>query len=330
MIAGSAELSKGKKKSEKRPGSENPLDKVTTYPIAKRKNKVKKEYFAGKPGRKKSFAGFCNGLPDILGAVDLKSLVKDIVAARKKNKPVIFMMGAHVIKCGLNPVIIELLRKNIVTTLALNGAGCIHDFEIGLIGQTSEDVANTIEDGSFGMAEETGRLLNEAIIAGAEKGDGIGLSVGRMTFEKKLPWRNLSLLYHCQKLNIPVTVHVALGTDIIHQHPCCSGAALGEGSMLDFRKLITQIQGLNNGGVLINIGSAVILPEVFLKALTVARNVTGRVKNFTTANFDMIRHYRPHENVLRRPVLSGGKSYNFIGQHEIMIPLLAQMIVEDM
>ena len=318
-----------KSKEKSKSSLKNPLKQVKTYPIDKRKNKVKKEDFALCPKPKKSFRDFYKGLPDFLGAADLRSLVKAIITARRKNKSVIFMMGAHVIKCGLNPVFIELLKKDIITAVAFNGAGCIHDFEVALIGQTSEDVAQSIEDGSFGMARETGSLINKAIIAGVAKEEGIGGTIGRMIGDKKMPHRQLSLLYQAKKLNIPVTVHVAIGTDIIHQHPSCSGAAVGEGSMLDFQKFIDQVRGLNNGGVIVNIGSAVILPEVFLKALTVARNISSGVKNFTTANFDMILHYRPHENVLHRPILSGGRSYNFIGQHEIMIPLLGQAIIEQ-
>lgn len=308
----------------------NPLDKVKTYPISERKNKVKKEDFALPPEPGKSFVDFYKGLPSILAAKDLRILIEDIISARQKGRSVIFMLGAHVIKCGLNPVIIELLKRKIITCLAFNGAGCIHDFEIALIGQTSEDVAKGIEDGSFGMSEETGRMINEAVIAGVERKAGIGISVGRIISQRKLRWRNLSLLYHCWRLRIPATVHVALGTDIIHQHPACSGAALGEGSILDFQKFIRQVAGLDNGGVLVNVGSAVILPEVFLKALTVTRNIEPQVKDFTTANFDMVRHYRPMENILHRPILSGGRSYNFIGQHEIMIPLLAQAIIEQL
>ncbi len=236
-------------------------------------------------------------------------------------------MGAHPIKVGLSPIIIHLMERDILQGLALNGAGIIHDFEVALKGQTSEDVASEIGRGAFGMAEETGRMINAAINRGWEKGWGIGRSLGEMIVTEKFPYRHLSLTAAGVRLNIPVTVHVALGTDIIHMHPQSRGAAIGEGSHLDFRLFAALISRLQ-GGVYINLGSAVILPEVFLKALTLARNLGFAVTHFTTLNLDFIAHYRPLTNVVRRPTLAGGKGFHFTGHHEIMFPLLAAALVE--
>ena len=305
------------------------FNKVKTYPIKERINKVKKEDFARPAKRGTSFAGFYDSLPRILAAEDLKAVVKDIAGAYEKQKPVIFMMGAHVIKCGLNPLIIDLIKRNIIKCVALNGAGMIHDFEIALIGQTSEDVAMNIEKGKFGMARETSVYLNDAIKKGVKKNKGIGYSVGEMIYKKNLPNKELSILYWCYKKNIPATIHVAIGTDIIHQTPYCDGAATGKGSLLDFRRFTEVVSKIGGGGVVLNIGSDVILPELFLKALTVARNLGFKVRNFTTANFDKETKYRPMQNVVKRPVLSGGKGYSITGHHEIMVPLLAQAVIEN-
>ncbi|MFH1996411.1 MAG: hypothetical protein ABIJ27_05365 [Candidatus Omnitrophota bacterium] len=306
------------------------LNKVRTISLRSRKSKVASSDFA-KPAKKKygSFSDFYRALPDMLAARSLKSVVKAIVTARKKKRSVIFMMGAHVIKVGLSPIIIDLMKRRVITAVALNGAGVIHDTEIAMVGQTSEDVGESIKDGSFGMVEETAHFINGAINAGLKKGQGIGTAVGEKIERTKLPYRRLSILRSGYALDIPVTSHVAIGTDIIHQHPTCNGEAIGEGSLLDFRNFIYSVSRLE-GGVAINFGSAVILPEVFLKAVTVARNLGNIVQRFTTANFDMISHYRPYQNVLSRPTSCGGSGYNIIGHHEIMIPLLYSAVVEQL
>lgn len=304
------------------------LSKLKTYPISKRKSKVSYKDFAKPPLKGISFFDFYETLPNILAGNSFKAVVDAIVSARKKEKPVIFMMGAHVIKCGLNPVIIELIKKKVITAIALNGAGAIHDFEIALIGRTSEDVGSSLEDGSFGMARETALYINGAMARAVENDIGAGIAIGGVIRDEKLPFRNQSILYNCVKEEVPVTVHIAIGTDIIHQHPSCDGAKIGEASLRDFHNLIEVVASLGGGGVVLNIGSAVVLPEVFLKALNIARNLGYKADDFTACNFDMMHHYRPHENVITRPLKSGGSGYNIIGQHEIMIPLLAQAIIE--
>lgn len=304
------------------------LAKLKTYPISKRKSKVKYRDFAKVPAKGISFSEFYDSLPDILIGNSFRQLVDAIVSARKKKKPVIAMMGSHVIKCGLNPVIIDLIKNNVITAIALNGSGAIHDFEIALVGKTSEDVEEALEDGSFGMAEEIPLYLNGAMGEAVEREIGAGQAIGRVIREEKLRFRDKSLLYSSVEHNISATVHVAIGTDIIHQHPSCDGANLGEASLRDFRNFIETVSGLGDGGVILNIGSSVILPEVFLKALNVARNLGHKVKNFTACNFDMVNHYRPFQNVVKRPVSSGGLGYTIIGHHEIMIPLLAQAVTE--
>jgi hypothetical protein len=268
-------------------------------------------------------------MPKILAANNLKSLADAIVSAHARKKMVIAMMGAHVIKCGLSPLIIDLMKKGVIKAVALNGAGIIHDTEIAMIGRTSEDVGEGIADGSFGMAGETASFINGAIDSGFRRGIGIGEALGSAIIKKKLPHRDLSILAEGYGMNVPVTVHVAIGTDIIHQHPSVNGEATGAGSLLDFKNFIYNVSNLE-GGVAINFGSAVILPEVFLKAVTVARNLHSKPSVFTTANFDMISQYRPYQNVLSRPTSMGGKSYNVIGHHEILIPLLYRFIVEKM
>jgi hypothetical protein len=280
------------------------------------------------PAKKASFLAFYNSLPNILKAKDIRVVVNAVVSAHKKKKSVILMMGAHVIKCGLNPVLIELIQKKIITCICLNGAGLIHDFEIALQGRTSEDVAENLKSGKFGMGHETADFLNNAIKEGVSFGLGLGEAVAKKIAESRLRYKNLSILNHAYKNKIPVCVYVAIGTDIIHQHPSFDAALTAEGSLRDFHLLIENISGLNQGGVVLNFGSAVILPEVFLKAVNLARNLGNKVKDFTTANFDMIYHYRPAQNVVLRPVMAGGKGYYIIGHHEIMLPLLAQALLE--
>jgi hypothetical protein len=297
--------------------------KIRTYPLASRPSKVSLDDFAKPPRRGERLSDFLDGLPDLLTARDFKELVGRLQAARARKKPILWAMGAHVIKAGLSPVMVDLMKDGWVSGLALNGAGIIHDFELAFAGQTSEDVAARIRDGQFGMAAETGAFLNRAIADGAAEGRGLGESVGRMIARSRFPYKKWSLLGTAYRLGIPVTVHVAIGTDIIHMHPEASGEAIGATSLRDFHLFCDKVRRLDGGGVFLNVGSAVILPEVFLKAVSLIRNQGGRLDGFSTAVFDFIKHYRPAENVVRRPLGKKGKGYYFVGPHEIMIPLLA-------
>jgi hypothetical protein len=297
--------------------------KIRTYPLASRPSKVTLDDFAKPPRRGGRFSDFLAGLPGLLSARDFKELVGLLRAARTSKKPILWAMGAHVIKTGLAPVLIDLMKDGWVGGLALNGAGIIHDFEVAFAGRTSEDVAVQIREGRFGMAAETGAFLNRAIAEGAAEGRGLGESVGRMIARSRFPFKKLSLLGAAYRLGIPATVHVAIGTDIIHMHPDASGEATGAASLRDFHLFCEEVRRLDGGGVFLNIGSAVILPEVFLKAVSVIRNRGSRLDGFSTAVFDFIKHYRPAENVVRRPLGKKGKGYYFVGPHEIMIPLLA-------
>ena len=304
------------------------LSGVKTISIANRKSKVTPSDFA-KPidSAKASFKDFANSLPNILIAKDLRNLVADILQAKKKNKPVILMMGAHVIKVGLSPIIIDLLKRGVLTHVAMNSAASIHDVETAMWGHTSEDVQVNLMDGTFGMSKETGDFINTALIEGMENSDdGYGEVLAKKIIALKGKNQKVSVLVNCYKLGAPVTVHAAIGTDIVHQQPSMNGAATGELSYRDFKILVNSVKDLTNGGVVINFGSAVIMPEVFLKALTVARNLGYKAKGFTTANFDMIRQYRPQVNVVERPTQKYGRGYSFTGHHEIMFPLLAAMI----
>ncbi len=302
--------------------------KIKTYLPQKLAFKVRSSDFARVPKSGRSFVDFYKSLPRILKGRDFHSIVEAIIKANKKNKPVIFMCGAHVIKCGLSPVVIELIKRRVINCISLNGAGIIHDFEIAYQGRTSEDVASSLNKGRFGMNRKTAQFINQAIAEGADRDLGIGQAIGEAISKARLPFKNLSIIYQAIKSNIPVTVHVAIGTDVIHQHPNFNAGLTAEGSLRDFHTLVKIVSRLGQAGVLLNFGSAVILPEVFLKALNLARNLGYKVKNFTTANFDMIYHYRPAENVVRRPVLLGGRGYYIVGHHEIMLPLLAQAVIE--
>ncbi len=306
------------------------LAQVKTFSIAQRDNKVRLEHLARvhQPGG--PFTQFLESLPHVLKAADFRQLVDHIVAARSNNRPVIAMMGAHVVKCGLSPVIVNLVRRRVLTCIALNGAGAIHDVELAYWGQTSEDVAEGLQDGTFGMARETGEILNGAAKQAAATDMGLGEALGKRFTTDKPPYLNLSILAVGYEQQVPVTVHVAVGTDIVHQHPSADGAAIGEASFRDFRLLAAQVGGLGDGGVVLNFGSAVVLPEVFLKALTVARNLGHPAFGFVTANFDMFQHYRPRVNVVERPTQGSGRGYQFVGHHEIMIPLLAAAIIEKL
>ena len=276
-----------------------------------------------------SFKAFLGKLPDVFAASDFRSVVAAIVAARKGRRPVILGTGAHPIKLGLSPVIIELLEKGVITAIATNGACAIHDFEIAMVGHTSEDVATELCSGSFGMAKETGQGVNLAINRGAKKGWGIGKALGEYIDKGRFRYKEKSIFCAAYKHGVPMTVHVAIGTDIVHMHPEADGASIGKGSMLDFRLLASVISDLE-GGVYINLGSAVILPEVFLKAINIARNLGNKVEHITTVNMDFIQHYRPRENVLKRPTSMKGRNYALTGHHEIMFPLLAAAITEEL
>ncbi|MCM8794686.1 MAG: hypothetical protein NC819_02645 [Candidatus Omnitrophica bacterium] len=306
------------------------LKRLRRYSLSERPSKVKRDALAKPTPAGSSLRAFLNDLPGILAAEKFNQLVDAIASARRLKKPVIWMMGAHVLKVGLSPLLVDLIDKRIVTAVAMNGAGIIHDFELAYQGQTSEEVMEAIADGSFGMARETADFLNGAIREGAKKGMGLGESVGRLIKEKKFRFRELSVCAAAVRSEIPVTVHVALGTDIIHQHPTCDGAAVGQTSLTDFRILTRAVSDLGGGGVVVNAGSAVMLPEVFLKAVSIARNLGHSVKEFTAANLDMISHYRPHQNVLLRPTALGGQAISLIGHHEIMVPLLYAALMEKL
>lgn len=304
--------------------------KLKTYPAGSRKSKVSFDAFAKMCRKGGSFRQFYESLPSFLAVKEFQAVVDAHVSAHRQRKRILWMFGAHVIKVGLSPLLIELIKRKVVTAIAMNGAGVIHDFELAFMGSTSEDVAAALADGSFGMAEETHRLINRAISDGAKKRWGLGQSVGAMITKQRLPYRNLSLLATCRQLGVPATVHVAIGTDIIHQQSTADGAAIGQTSLADFRRLVGVVSTLGHGGVVANLGSAVILPEVFLKAVSIARNLGHSVKDFTACDFDMIRHYRPTENVLKRPTLLGGRAIHITGHHELMIPLLVRSIVEQL
>ena len=310
----------------KKPWKPVDMSSVTTYPLQARINKVSVDDFATLSESEIDLSAFLASLPNILKGPDFLALVDDIVAAYQNKKPVIVMMGGHVIKCGLSPLLIALAKRGVITGFAFNGASSIHDFEIALIGETSEDVAAYLQNGQFGMWEETGSLMNASIQSAADTGIGMGEALGKQLVEMDAPYNAYSLLATGVQYDVPITVHVAIGTDIIHQHPAANGAAIGAASFTDFRLLTAFVADLEGGGVVLNLGSAVILPEVFLKALTIARNLGHIVSHFTTANFDMNQQYRPVENIVKRPTEMGGKGYTFTGHHELMIPLLVQAI----
>lgn len=306
-----------------------PWNQLRTYSVKQRPSKVRKEEFAAPLPANPAMQTFLDSLPQILAAKDLRSVIAAMAEAHRGEKMIVLAMGAHVIKVGLNPLIIDLMQRGIVSALALNGAGIIHDFELAFIGQTSEDVAPELEDGTFGMAEETASYLNGAISKGAAEGVGIGEAVGKMILSGGFPHTENSLLAAAARLGIPATVHVAIGTDIIHMHPSADGAAIGKGSYLDFKRYTEVVADLE-GGVYFNIGSAVLLPEIFLKALSIARNLGRTVQNFTVVNMDFIQHYRPITNVVKRPTQKHGKGYALTGHHEIMLPLLIAGLLTEL
>lgn len=286
--------------------------------------------FAHPPGDDRSFHAFLESLPDVLVARDFRSVVDAVAGAARRKRGVVVMLGGHVVKTGLAPLLIDLMRRGVITHLAMNGSAAIHDYEVARFGATSEDVAAGLRDGTFGMADETGREMNEAFVAAMENERGMGEALGRaLDARAALSNPELSLLLNAFRLRVPATVHAALGAEIIHQHPAANGAAIGDTSHRDFRRLAASLSELDDGGVVLNLGSAVIMPEVFLKALTIARNLNaGKPRNFVTVDLDMQRHYRPRMNVVQRPTLEGGKGYEITGHHEIMVPLLVWAVLE--
>jgi len=309
------------------PYEEFDLSGVKTYPLASRKSTANAADFATAYKSGGGVAALINSLPDILAAADFKAVVAAIRAARDSGHGVIWGLGAHVIKTGLSTVIIDLMERGFVSAIATNGAGVIHDFELALSGSTSEDVDEALGPGRFGMAEETGRELNSAINQGVAAGMGLAQSVVSHLHHGQPPHANISILASAGRLEIPVTAHVGMGTDIIHMHKDASGAAIGEGSLRDFRYFVSNVARLEHG-VYLNCGSAVVLPEVFLKAVALARNTGRSLAGLTTVNLDFIRHYRAQTNVVSRPVAGIGKGYSLVGHHEIMIPLLAAALIE--
>lgn len=304
------------------------FDKLSTYSVHDRYSKVTVEHFAKPVAPGCSLQSFIDSLPQQFMGVDFPELIERLSASHLGGHPIYIGMGAHVIKVGMNPILIDLMQRKLIQGIALNGAGIIHDSEIAMVGRTSEDVGSVLGDGAFGAAKETGEVVNTAIIEGAKAGLGLGQAMGKYLVEQDFPFIKDSLLAMAYKLDVPVTVHVAVGTDIVHIHPSADGGAIGATSHTDFKLFCRLMSGLEKGAYL-NLGSAVLLPEVFLKAITVVRNLGYKVGNFTTANFDFIRHYRTMTNVVNRPTATGGKGYNFIGHHELMIPFLAAALKEQ-
>lgn len=300
---------------------------VQTEPARRRPSKVKTSDEARPIPPGASVSDLLDSLPGLLGAADLNAAIDAWAKAWQKDRLVLFGFGAHLIKVGLAPIVVDLMERGAIGGLMMNGAGCVHDLELSMMGRTSEDVASALDEGRFGMARETAERLNGAIAQGRDDGLGMGSAIGRDLFESKDPNKARSVLATAWRLEIPVTVHAAIGTDIHHMHPSADGAALGETSYRDFEKLASLVAGLE-GGLLLNVGSAVILPEVFLKALALARNLGHRVSRFTTVNCDFIRQYRPQQNVVERPTRLAGKGISLVGQHEVLVPLLAAGVIE--
>lgn len=311
---------------------EKPIDvaEMRCRSIRQRETKVGVGAFAKPYAKGKGLSEWIEGLPHILAGENFRALLDALRTARQRQKGIIWAMGGHVIKCGLNPVLIDLMRRGYVTALAMNGAGAIHDFEVALAGRTSEDVAKQLESGDFGSSEETNQWMHAAIREGVRAGKGIGESLGAYLEAHAAQFEHLSssLLASAYSLRIPVTVHIAIGTDTIHNHPAADGAALGQGSLQDFRLLASIVRKIHDGGVFLNCGSAVLLPEVFLKAVSLIHNLGHPLERFTTANLDFIQHYRPLENVVRRPTQNSGRGISLTGHHELMIPLLAAALIE--
>jgi hypothetical protein len=310
------------------PYDEFDLSGVRTYPLASRRSKARVEDFGRAVDRGASFKAWYESLPAILGARDVRRVVDAIVGARARGAGIVWGIGAHVIKTGVAPVLIDLMQRGFVSAVAMNGAGIIHDFEIALSGATSEDVDESLGPGRFGMAEETGRLLNQIVRVAAERKQGLGQAVGSYLADQDAPHADRCLAVTAHRLQIPLTVHVAMGTDIIHMHPDASGAAIGDVSLRDFRYFTSCVARLE-GGVYLNCGSAVVLPEVFLKAVALARNAGSSLDRLTTVNIDFLRMYRPETNVVTRPVAgTGGAGISLVGHLELLIPLIAAAVIE--
>lgn len=299
------------------------LSRVRTVPIARRANKVDPSLLAKVPAAGGSFDAFLDALPDILAARDLRAVLRALAAATG-HRAVVALLGGHVIKVGMGPLLIHLINRGVITHVALNGSAAIHDFELAAFGGTSEDVAAGLGDGTFGMAEETGRDMNAAIAEGQARGWGLGEALARwLDAQAALPGGEQCLMLAALRRGMPATVHVTIGADVIHQHPSADGAATGDLTYRDFRRLAACLPALHDGGVVLNLGSAVVMPEVFLKALTVARNLgDGKPTHFTAVDCDMVRHYRPRVNVVERPTMAGGTGYAFTGHHELLLPLI--------
>ena len=310
------------------PYEEFDLSGVRTYSLEGRSGKARAQDFARPVERGASFKSWIDSLPAILGAEDVRRAARALVSAKAQGRALVWGLGAHVIKTGVSPVLIDLMKRGFVSALALNGAGIIHDFEVALVGSTSEDVDEALGPGRFGMAEETGLLINEAIRRGAEQKLGLGQAVAAFIAQRSAPFADFSLVVAAHRLGIPVTVHVAMGTDIIHMHPAASGAAIGETSLRDFRYFTSTVARLK-GGVYLNCGSAVVLPEIFLKAVALVRNQGIPLDGLTTINIDFLRMYRPQTNVVSRPIVgTGGAGISLTGHHEVLIPLLAAAAIE--
>jgi hypothetical protein len=306
------------------------LSRLTTVPVATRRNKVDPSLLAAPPGADHSFSAFVAALPDVLAARDLRAVISGVAASARGRHGVVLLVGGHVVKVGLGPLLRALLARGVVTHVAMNGAAAIHDYELAAFGGTSEDVESGLADGSFGMAEETGAEMNAAIAAAAQSARGMGEGLALALSKRSgLPGREASVLVAAHEAGVPVTVHAAIGAEIIHQHPSADGAALGATSHRDFRRLAASLPSLDHGGAVLNLGSAVVLPEVFLKALTIARNLgEGRPTHFLAADFDMQRHYRPRVNVVQRPTRAGGSGYLLTGHHELLLPLLVWGVLD--
>jgi deoxyhypusine synthase len=308
---------------------EKPLDlnRISFTSLKQKRHKVGEKFFSTPWRKSGSMTDFLDSLPGILAGKDFIEVVERIVSATRQKRVVLLGMGAHPIKVGLSPILIDLMHRGILKGIAMNGACLVHDVEIAMVGHTSEEVDEELNKGTFGMVKETHETMNLAIQDGVQKGWGIAQSIGRKILSENFPYKRLSLLAAGQKLGIPITAHIAIGTDINHMSPSADGSAIGKGSLQDFRTFASLVSRLEKG-VFINLGSAVILPEVFLKALALARNLGHPLTNLTTVNMDFIHHYRPSVNVVRRPTLKGGKGYTLIGHHELMVPLLAAAVLE--
>lgn len=304
--------------------------RLRTVPFTGRQNKVDPSTLAGAPASDRSFRAFLASLPDVLAARELRAVIAHVAAASRARKGVVLLLGGHVIKVGLGPLVVQWLERGVVSHVAMNGAAAIHDFELAAFGGTSEDVEAGLADGSFGMVEETGAEMNAAINAASAGGLGMGEGLaGELAQRAGLPGREASILVACHRLGVPVTVHAALGAEIIHMHPAANGAAIGDTGLRDFRRLAGSLPGISDGGAVLNWGSAVMMPEVFLKALTIARNLhAGRPGDFLAADFDMIRHYRPRVNVVQRPTKLSGTGYSITGHHELVLPLLVWGVID--